>query len=71
MVPGPYCPPSKIQNLESKILAVEIQPGDRVGIIGGKGAGKSMLQRVLSRITEPTTRRIKIKGRVAKINWAL
>jgi lipopolysaccharide transport system ATP-binding protein len=48
-------------------LEFEIAAGDRVGIIGRNGAGKSTLLKVLSRITEPTTGRIEIDGRVASL----
>jgi lipopolysaccharide transport system ATP-binding protein len=44
-----------------------IQTGEVVGIIGRNGAGKSTLLKVLSRITEPTTGRIRIRGRVASL----
>lgn len=50
-----------------KELSFEIQKGDRVGIIGKNGAGKSTLLKVLSRITEPTTGKVNIKGRVASL----
>jgi lipopolysaccharide transport system ATP-binding protein len=50
-----------------KDLNFEIKQGDRVGIIGRNGAGKSTLLKVLSRITEPTTGKVKIKGRVASL----
>jgi len=50
-----------------KDLNFEVQPGDRVGIIGRNGAGKSTLLKVLSRITEPTTGRIEIEGRIASL----
>jgi ABC-type polysaccharide/polyol phosphate transport system ATPase subunit len=50
-----------------KDLNFEIKQGDRVGIIGRNGAGKSTLLKVLSRITEPTTGRIQISGRVASL----
>lgn len=48
-------------------VSFDIKQGDRVGIIGRNGAGKSTLLKVLSRITEPTTGRIKIRGRVASL----
>lgn len=50
-----------------KDVSFEIQQGDRVGIIGRNGAGKSTLLKILSRITEPTVGRIRIKGRVASL----
>ncbi len=48
-------------------VSFNIQSGDVVGIIGRNGAGKSTLLKVLSRITEPTTGRIEITGRVASL----
>ena len=50
-----------------KDISFQIKRGDRVGILGRNGAGKSTLLKVLSRITEPTTGRIKIAGRVASL----
>ncbi|MEZ5039029.1 MAG: ABC transporter ATP-binding protein [Saprospiraceae bacterium] len=50
-----------------KDLDFEIRQGDRVGIIGRNGAGKSTLLKVLSRITEPSTGRAEIHGRVASL----
>src|SRR6187399_2204475 len=50
-----------------KDLNFEIKKGDRVGIIGKNGAGKSTLLKMLSRITEPTTGKVFIKGRVASL----
>src|SRR5450759_3241843 len=48
-------------------VSFELQQGDRVGIIGRNGAGKSTLLKILSRITEPTSGRVSIKGRVASL----
>ncbi len=44
-----------------------VQPGEVVGLVGRNGAGKSTLLKVLSRITEPTTGRIRLRGRVASL----
>jgi lipopolysaccharide transport system ATP-binding protein len=50
-----------------KNVSFEIKQGDRIGIMGRNGAGKSTLLKILSRITEPTTGSIRIKGRVASL----
>lgn len=50
-----------------KDVSFDVQQGDRVGIIGRNGAGKSTLLKILSRITEPTSGRVKIRGRVASL----
>src|SRR5258708_5442249 len=50
-----------------KDVSFAIKQGEVVGIIGRNGAGKSTLLKILSRITEPTEGRIRIKGRVASL----
>jgi lipopolysaccharide transport system ATP-binding protein len=50
-----------------KDVSFKVEQGDVVGIIGRNGAGKSTLLKILSRITEPTVGRIRIKGRVASL----
>lgn len=50
-----------------KDVFFEISQGERVGIIGRNGAGKTTLLKLLSRITEPTTGRITLGGRVASL----
>jgi lipopolysaccharide transport system ATP-binding protein len=50
-----------------KDISFDIEQGDRVGIIGRNGAGKSTLLKILSRITEPTSGSIRLKGRIASL----
>jgi lipopolysaccharide transport system ATP-binding protein len=50
-----------------KNVSFEIFPGEAVGVIGHNGAGKSTLLKILSRITEPTTGRIELYGRVSSL----
>ena len=45
----------------------EVRRGDIVGVIGRNGAGKSTLLKILSRITEPSSGRVSIKGRIASL----
>jgi lipopolysaccharide transport system ATP-binding protein len=48
-------------------VSFEVQQGDVVGIIGRNGAGKSTLLKILSQITEPTSGRARIRGRIASL----
>jgi lipopolysaccharide transport system ATP-binding protein len=50
-----------------KDVSFEVEEGEVVGIIGRNGAGKSILLKILSRITEPTEGKITMHGRVASL----
>jgi lipopolysaccharide transport system ATP-binding protein len=48
-------------------ISFDVEKGDVVGIVGRNGAGKSTLLKILSRITDPTSGRAVIRGRVASL----
>src|ERR1039457_6728802 len=48
-------------------LSFSVKQGETVAIIGRNGAGKSTLLKILSRITEPSVGRVRLKGRVASL----
>jgi lipopolysaccharide transport system ATP-binding protein len=50
-----------------KDVNFEVKEGEVLGIIGKNGAGKSTLLKILSQITEPTSGKIEIHGRVASL----
>lgn len=50
-----------------KDVSVTIERGDVVGVIGRNGAGKSTFLKILSRITEPTSGRAELRGRVGSL----
>ena len=59
-------------DLESELWALrdvsfEVSPGEVLGVVGTNGAGKSTLLKILSRITEPTEGRARLRGRVGAL----
>ena len=50
-----------------KDVSFSVQPGAIVGVVGRNGAGKSTLLKILSRITEPTSGKAILRGRVVSL----
>ena len=48
-------------------IDLTIKQGEAIGIIGGNGAGKSTMLKILSRITAPTEGSVDIYGRIASM----
>lgn len=48
-------------------ISLSIKDGDRVGLIGHNGSGKSTFLRLLAKIYEPTTGLIRIDGRISPL----
>ena len=48
-------------------VSFDVEQGDVLGIVGRNGAGKSTLLKILSKITEPTEGRVRLRGRVASL----
>jgi lipopolysaccharide transport system ATP-binding protein len=50
-----------------KDVSFDVKKGDVLGVVGRNGAGKSTLLKILSRITEPTGGKVRIRGRLASL----
>lgn len=50
-----------------KNVNFDVKRGEVLGIIGRNGAGKSTLLKLLSKVTIPTSGKIKVKGRIASL----
>ena len=48
-------------------VSFDVRAGEVLGIVGPNGAGKSTLLKILSRITEPTEGRVRMRGRVGSL----
>jgi lipopolysaccharide transport system ATP-binding protein len=50
-----------------KDVSFDLEEGKVLGIVGRNGAGKSTLLKILSRVTEPTTGEVTVRGRVGSL----
>lgn len=48
-------------------ISFNVRTGEVIGIIGRNGAGKSTLLKIMSRITKPTSGKMKINGRIGSL----
>jgi lipopolysaccharide transport system ATP-binding protein len=48
-------------------VSLNVAPGEVLGVIGRNGAGKSTLLKIVSRVTEPTSGRVALRGRLASL----
>jgi lipopolysaccharide transport system ATP-binding protein len=76
-LPAPFLPPGNALPETSRLregrfhalddVSVEIEQGQSIGIIGENGAGKSTFLKILSRITKPTSGRVRLRGRLGTL----
>ncbi len=50
-----------------KDVSFTVEPGEVLGIVGHNGAGKTTLLKVLSRVTDPTSGRGEVRGRIGSL----
>ena len=48
-------------------VSLDVAQGEVVGFVGGNGAGKSTMLKILARITEPTSGRALVRGRTGSL----
>jgi ABC-type polysaccharide/polyol phosphate transport system ATPase subunit len=63
----PFWRPTRTERWAVRDLDLTIEAGETVGVVGHNGAGKTTLLRLLAGVSEPSTGRIEIRGRVAPL----
>jgi ABC-2 type transport system ATP-binding protein len=64
-IEGKYRHPAKKIVLDQ--IDLEIARGEKIGIIGANGSGKSTMLKLISGILEPTTGSVRVRGKVAPL----
>jgi ABC-type polysaccharide/polyol phosphate transport system ATPase subunit len=63
----PFWKPARTDHWALHDIDLRIEAGETVGVLGHNGAGKTTLLRLLAGVSEPTTGRVAIRGRVAPL----
>ena len=64
-VEGKYRNPSR--NLVLENIDLTIDKGEKIGIIGANGSGKSTILKIISGILQPTSGTIRVRGKIAPL----
>lgn len=64
---GVFCRSKREDFWALKDVSFEVEQGQALGIIGHNGAGKSTMLKLLTRIMQPTSGRIRTRGRVSAL----
>jgi lipopolysaccharide transport system ATP-binding protein len=63
----PFKRPTRTERWALRDIGFRIDPGEKVGILGHNGAGKTTLLRLLAGVSQPSSGRVTIRGRVAPL----
>ena len=63
----PFTRPARTDLWALRDLSLSVGAGEMVGVVGHNGAGKTTLLRLLAGVTNPTTGRVRVVGRIAPL----